>query len=87
MKGEFCMKKFKLIMVALMLSAGALAGCGKEEPKPDPKPDPVPEHVHTFSTEWTSDETNHWHAATCGHDVKDGESAHTFGNDGICSEG
>ena len=75
------MKKFKLVMVALMLSAGALAGCGKEEPKPDP----VPEHVHTFSTEWTSDETNHWHAATCGHDVKDGEGAHTFGNDGMCS--
>ncbi len=68
-------------MVALMLSAGALAGCNKDEPKPDPEP----EHTHTFSTEWTSDETNHWHASTCGHDVKDGEGAHTFGTDGKCS--
>ena len=75
------MKKFKLVMVALMLSAGALAGCNKDEPKPDPEP----EHTHTYSTEWTSDETNHWHAATCGHDVKDGEGAHTFGNDGKCT--
>ncbi len=24
-------------------------------------------HQHTFSTEWTSDDTYHWHAATCEH--------------------
>lgn len=30
------------------------------------------EHKHTFAEEWSNDETNHWHAATCGHeDVKD----------------
>ncbi len=24
-------------------------------------------HKHKFATEWTSDETNHWHIAICGH--------------------
>ena len=36
-------------------------------------------HVHTFAEEWTSDETYHWHSATCGHDVTDSKAAHTFG--------
>ena len=35
-------------------------------------------HVHTFETTWTSDEANHWHKATCSHDVKADEAAHTF---------
>lgn len=37
-------------------------------------------HTHTFASEWTSDETHHWHAATCGHDVTEGKTAHTFGD-------
>lgn len=39
--------------------------------------------AHTFDTEhWTTDETNHWHAATCTHDSeKSGEEAHTFQDD------
>lgn len=35
-------------------------------------------HEHTYSTVWSNDATNHWHAATCGHDVKSGEEKHTF---------
>lgn len=43
-------------------------------------------HEHTFSSEWTSDENNHWHAATCGHDnEKKDEAAHTFGENGKCT--
>ncbi len=26
-----------------------------------------PDHVHTYSDSWSSDETHHWHAATCEH--------------------
>ena len=37
------------------------------------------EHTHKFATEWTSDETNHWHVSTCGHEVTEGKTAHTFG--------
>ena len=36
-------------------------------------------HAHTFSPDWTYDETNHWHAATCGHDVKGSEAPHSMG--------
>lgn len=43
-------------------------------------------HTHTYETEWSKDETKHWHEATCGHDVKSGEGAHdTNGEDGACS--
>ena len=37
-------------------------------------------HEHTFASEWTSDETNHWHAATCEHTTEvSGKAEHTFG--------
>ena len=35
------------------------------------------EHKHSYSQEWTSDGTGHWHASTCGHDVTSGFAAHT----------
>ena len=38
-------------------------------------------HTHKFATEWTKDETNHWHAATCEHaEEVSGKTAHTFGD-------
>ena len=45
-----------------------------------------PEHTHTFESAWTSDETGHWHAATCEHsDLKSGYAAHSDGDgDGKC---
>ena len=43
------------------------------------KKEAIPVHTHTYSTDWTNDATNHWHAATCGHDVKSDEATHTFG--------
>ena len=39
------------------------------------------EHKHKFSEEWAKDETNHWHAATCGHTTEVSEKAeHSFGD-------
>ncbi len=36
-------------------------------------------HTHTFSTEWTYDENNHWHAATCDHKTEvSGKEAHKW---------
>ena len=49
--------------------------CGYEEYK---ELDLLP-HIHTFSTEWSKNVTSHWHASTCGHDVKDSEANHTYG--------
>ena len=42
-------------------------------------------HEHTYSEEWSSDETYHWHAATCEHtgEVSD-KAEHTFSN-GVCT--
>ena len=37
-------------------------------------------HVHTFSSDYAYDETHHWHESTCGHDVVDGKTLHTFEN-------
>ena len=39
------------------------------------------EHTHSFSKDWTSDATDHWHAATCEHtkEVSD-KAAHIFGD-------
>ena len=34
------------------------------------------DHKHSFAEDWSSDADNHWHATTCGHDVKDALAAH-----------
>ncbi len=41
---------------------------------------------HVFDKAWTADETGHWHADLCGHDVTDGKAAHTANKLGNCSE-
>ena len=41
-------------------------------------------HTHKFAEEWTKDETNHWHASTCGHDVTEAKEEHTFVNE-VCT--
>lgn len=45
-----------------------LAGCQSDDES----------HSHTFAEAWSSDATNHWHAADCGHDEKKDEAEHTF---------
>ena len=43
------------------------------------KKEAIPVHTHTYSADWTSDATNHWHAATCEHKTEVSEkAAHTF---------
>ena len=41
----------------------------------------TPVHVHTFSDKWDSNSNEHWHVATCGHDVQGDLGAH-IDNDG-----
>ena len=42
------------------------------------------ENNHIYATEWTTDRSNHWHKATCGHDVIADKAAHSYGNDRVC---
>ena len=68
------MRKIKWIGPILIM--GLLFGmvaCKHSTDAPEP-------HHHTFATEWTSDETNHLHAATCEHtDEKSGFAEHSYG--------
>ncbi|MCM1417834.1 MAG: hypothetical protein NC084_01025 [Bacteroides sp.] len=41
------------------------------------------EHTHTFATAWTSDDANHWHAATCTHTEEISDKAAHVWNDGV----
>ncbi len=70
------MKKFITIMLALIMSvsvATLFTACGEE-------------HAHTYASEWTSDDTNHWHVATCEHtDLVSDKAAHDYGTDGKCT--
>lgn len=61
------------------MSAGIFAGCAPETPEEEG------DCTHTFSEQWSSDGTKHWHASTCGHDVKSGEADHEFNSTGTCT--
>ena len=49
----------------------SVCGYSKEEPVKY-------SHTHTFSADWENNENNHWHKATCGHDVVDSKDGHSF---------
>lgn len=71
------MKLFRKIGIVLFFTAAIiLTGCQTD----------TDTHEHTYSTEWTSDATSHWHAATCEHtsEVSD-KAAHSF-NEGVVTK-
>ena len=70
------MKK-TIALVTASLALVALAGCdGVAEP-----------HEHTFKQEWETNETHHWHNASCEHtDLVKDLNTHDFGEDNICND-
>ncbi|MDE5593739.1 MAG: hypothetical protein K2I75_07395 [Clostridiales bacterium] len=46
-------------------------------------------HEHAFAAQWTSNETHHWHAVSCGHSIiaeeSQGWGVHDFGDGNTCS--
>ncbi len=64
------MKKIKWLVAFLIVANLLLGVIGCKDPEI---------HIHTYSEAWTKDETNHWHASTCGHDVIEGKAEHSFG--------
>ena len=66
------MKKHRwFAVISAMVMALAFAGCQINSDN----------HEHSFSKDWTSDATDHWHAATCEHtkELSD-KAAHIFGD-------
>ena len=90
------MKKIKWLVTVLVVASIALGIIGCSSPSGSSDSDnggtqqgganggnsgEQPEvHEHTFAEEWSSDETYHWHDSTCGHEVTEGKTAHTFGD-------
>ena len=66
------MKKIKWLVAILIVANLLLGVIGCKDPEI---------HIHTYSEAWTKDETNHWHAATCGHTTEvSGKAEHSFGD-------
>ena len=78
------MKKLLLVIlsvIACLCLAVGFVGCGGNGNEDKGSQD----HVHTYSTEWKSDKTYHWHKATCEHvDEVSGKAEHTI-VDGECT--
>jgi len=43
-------------------------------------------HSHSYDTsKWVFDDTTHWHASTCGHNLKIDEAEHTYNKNDVCT--
>lgn len=70
---------FSLVLCVLMVMS-LLAACGQ----PDPTTQQA-EHKHSYSKEWSSDETSHWYQADCGHNLQANLADHEDADkDGAC---
>ena len=80
-------RKLSIFMLSLLLSSAlfSLAGCNKKGNSTstggtsDNSTKTSITHEHTFATEWSKNETEHWHEATCEHksETKD-KAKHTW---------
>ncbi len=85
-----------LLLVLLLIAAITVAACTPDDPHKGNDPNggqggggnqgggDKPTHQHTFAQEWSISDAEHWHAATCGHDVTADNAAHTLVNN-VCS--
>ena len=75
------MKKI-LLFLMVVFSLLVVSACNDETTAtetPEDKTTVVEQHNHTYSTEWSKDETHHWHAASCEHtDLVSDKAEHTW---------
>ena len=45
----------------------------------------IPAKGHTYSDEWSYNETEHWHTAACGHNVEKDKASHSFDENKQCT--
>lgn len=66
------MKKY--LFPAIFALSISLVGCTGDKP-----------HEHTFSEEWSKNDSSHWHNATCDHtNLVSNLSDHEYGDDNVC---
>ena len=76
------MKRILSLCLCLVMVLGLFAGCGKDPQDTTPETQP---HKHTYSKTWSMDDSQHWYAADCGHDLKANAGAHVDSDvDGVC---
>ena len=46
----------------------------------------IPALGHKYSTKWSNNETYHWHASTCGHDVVSDKERHVLDSNEACTK-
>lgn len=46
----------------------------------------IPATGHSYTSGWSYDNSVHWHAATCGHDLKKDEAQHVYNVNNVCTE-
>lgn len=87
------MKRNRLFLISFLICAFTLSGCdlvdkfmamtfnknASTESGFSTETSIEDQHVHTYSEEWSISQTHHWHASTCGHDVKSNYESHLFG--------
>jgi hypothetical protein len=75
------MKKSISLTLAMLMTMSFFVGCEEEAPEA---------HEHDYATEWSSDATKHWHAATCDDEddcetaIKDVDGHVDANKDGAC---
>ena len=66
---------FAALSVAAVTTCLCLSACANTADNGDGN---TQTHTHTYAAEWSFDDTYHWHAATCGHDVVSDRAEHTY---------
>ena len=64
---------FAALSVATITTCLCLSACANTADNSDD----AQTHTHTYAAGWSFDDTYHWHAATCGHDVLSDRAEHT----------
>ncbi len=81
------MKKILCMLLCVVMMLSLLAGCGgKDGGNGGETPTETTKHKHTYESEWSYDETNHWYQANCEHPTLQANAGeHVDENlDGVC---
>ncbi len=70
------------LIILILIIVLSVKSCSKDDKDDSPKET----HTHTYATEWSKNATKHWHASTCGDDVKGDEADHTYGQWSVVKE-